>query len=306
MREMIEQAGNHPSIFAWSVANESAMGTPGGIAYFRAMRAMIRAIDPDRLVSFADDNLSKLDRAQQSAANDADFLMMNQYFGTWHGPAAALGPALDKVDRLFPDKMVIISEFGYPGPFAGNAIAADQARVRTIQVQLPVLAGRDWIAGAILWCYQDYKSRRNLWPGQVEGYVEHGVVDEQRRRKPSYDVWKQLNAPASIEARWLDDTGSAPRRFTLIVTPSSERQLPFYPLHHYRLTWRALAADGSAIASGQRQFDELFSAQQLSGKLSADADRRSVRLVATLLDSTGAIAAERTLERPTGHAAGLH
>jgi beta-glucuronidase len=306
MREMIEQAGNHPSIFAWSVANESAMGTPGGIAYFRAMRAMIRAIDPDRLVSFADDNLSKLERAQQSAANDADFLMMNQYFGTWHGPAAALEPALDKVDRLFPDKMVIISEFGYPGPFAGNATAADQARVRTIQDQLPVLAGRDWIAGAILWCYQDYKSRRNLWPGQVEGFVEHGVVDEQRRRKPSYDVWKQLNAPANIEARWLDGTDSAPSRFTLIVTPSSERQLPFYPLHHYRLTWHALAADGSEIASGQRKFADLLSPQQLTAKLTADADRRSVRLIATLLDAAGAIAAERTLERPTAHPAGLH
>jgi beta-galactosidase/beta-glucuronidase len=38
MREMIEEAGNHPSIFAWSVCNESDMGTPGGIAYFRAMR----------------------------------------------------------------------------------------------------------------------------------------------------------------------------------------------------------------------------------------------------------------------------
>ncbi|HEY6452331.1 MAG TPA: glycoside hydrolase family 2 TIM barrel-domain containing protein, partial [Steroidobacteraceae bacterium] len=90
MREMIEQAGNHPSIFAWSVANESAMGTPGGIAYFRAMREMIRGLDPDRPVSFADDNLPKLQSAEQSAANDADFLMMNQYFGTWHGPASAL------------------------------------------------------------------------------------------------------------------------------------------------------------------------------------------------------------------------
>jgi hypothetical protein len=306
MREMIEQAGNHPSIFAWSVANESAMGTPGGIAYFRAMRAMIRTIDPDRLVSFADDNLSKLDRAQQSAANDADFLMMNQYFGTWHGPAAALGPALDKVDRLFPDKMVIISEFGYPGPFAGNAIAADQARVRTIVDQLPVLAGRDWIAGAILWCYQDYKSRRNLWPGQVEGYVEHGVVDEQRRRKPSYEVWRQLNAPASIEARWLDGADSTARRFMLIVTPGTERQLPYYPLHHYRLTWRVLAADDTVITSAQRQFGDLLVPQQLALRLSPDAGRRGVRLIATLLDSTGAIAAERTLERAAMQSPAVH
>ena len=37
-------------------------------------------------MSYADDNLPKLKRAEDSAANDADFLMMNQYFGSWHGP----------------------------------------------------------------------------------------------------------------------------------------------------------------------------------------------------------------------------
>jgi hypothetical protein len=132
------------------------------------------------------------------------------------------------------------------------------------------------------------------------------VVDEQRRRKPSYDVWKQLTAPASIEARWLDATDAVPSRFTLIVTPSSERQLPFYRLHRYRLTWRALAADGGEIARGQRQFEDLLNPQQLTARLSADANRRGVRLIATLLDATGAIAAERTLERPTAHAGGAH
>ena len=44
-------------IFAWSVGNESATGSPGGIAYFRAMRDFIRSLDPERFVTFADDNL---------------------------------------------------------------------------------------------------------------------------------------------------------------------------------------------------------------------------------------------------------
>src|SRR5437899_4439057 len=78
IREMIEESGNHPTIFAWSVCNESATATPGAIAYFRAMRDLIREIDPDRLVSYADDKLPQLSRAQDSAASDADFLMMNQ------------------------------------------------------------------------------------------------------------------------------------------------------------------------------------------------------------------------------------
>src|SRR6185369_2434959 len=109
--ELIEQYGNHPSVFAWSVMNESAAGSPGGIRFFRAMKAYINELDPGRPVTMADDNLPRLKRADESAANDADFLMMNQYFGAWHGPREALEGALDKVNALFPDKMVIVSEF---------------------------------------------------------------------------------------------------------------------------------------------------------------------------------------------------
>jgi beta-glucuronidase len=298
MREMIEEAGNHPSIFGWSVANESAMGTPGGIAYYRAMRDMIRKIDPDRFVSFADDNLPKLERAEQSAANDADFLLMNQYFGSWHGPAAALVPALDKVDRLFPGKMAIISEMGFAGIFASGPVAADQSRIRTMQDQMPVLAARDWIAGAILWCYQDYKSPRNLWSGESEGYVDHGVVDEARQRKPSYEIWKKRTRPAQLAAHWVGAVNQAPTGFALLVTPNSQRDLPFYPLHNYRLIWRLLDEKGNALDGGERQFTELIDAVPVGGVLPPAEVGHTLRLTATLLSSAGEVAADETLDWP--------
>jgi beta-glucuronidase len=304
MREMIEQAGNHPSIFAWSVANESATGTPGGIAYFRTMRDAIRKLDPDRFVSFADDNLPKLERATQSAANDADFLMMNQYFGSWHGPAAALVSSLDKVERLFPTKMVIISEFGFAGIFAKNPLEADRARIQIMREQLPELARRDWIAGAILWCYQDYKSRRNLWPGQDEGYVEHGVVDENRQRKPSYAVWKELNASANITAQWEQGSdGTAPGGFTASLVPKSERELPYYPLRNYQLIWKILDEKGRRVAGAEQQLATLDAALAVSGSLPPASQGQSFTLLLTLLRPTGAIAAERRLEWP-GQAGG--
>lgn len=302
MREVIEQSGNHPSIFAWSVGNESATGSPGGIAYFRAMREMIRELDPDRYVSFADDNLPKLTRADQSAANDADFLMMNQYFGTWHGPASALVPALDKVNRLFPDKMVIISEMGFPGMFAKDPADADPSRIRTIEQQLPILAARDWIAGAMMWCYQDYKSRRNLAPGLVEGFVEHGVVDEARRHKPSFEVWKRWNAPARIDAHWVG-TGSAPAGFKLTVTANSERDLPSYPLHDYQLQWKVLDADGKVTLSGSRQLVDLQVPAKVSGTVPRNAAGSARQLVVTLLRPTGSAAAEQVIAWP---ASGAH
>jgi beta-glucuronidase len=292
MREMIEQAGNHPSIFAWSVCNESDTSTPGGIAYFRAMRDSIREIDPERFVSYADDNLAKLQQSQDSAANDADFVMMNQYFGSWHGPAAALPAALDKVDRLFPNKMVIISEFGLPGIFARDAEDADRMRVKIIQEQMPELARRDWIAGAIFWCYQDYKSRRNLRPGLEEGYVDHGLVDEYRQRRPSYYVWKQMNTPASLTGSFQRPGDSAPTTFTATVQANTMQQLPSYPLHDYRLEWDVRDENNKIVASGAQALLDLDNMQTVTGKLQPLADTSALRLHLTLMSPMGSIAVE--------------
>ena len=315
MGEMIAQAGNHPSIFAWSVANESATGTPGGIAYFRAMRDFLHRLDPGRFVSFADDTFPKLERAEQSAANEADFLMMNQYFGTWHGPSAALGQALDKVDRLFPGKMVIISEFGYPGFYAKDPLRADPLRIQTLSEQMPILAARDWIAGAIQWCYQDYKSPRNLWPGQSEGYVDHGVVDENRQRKPSYEVWKQLSAAVKLDVRWSGPAAALPARFSATVTPNSQHDLPYRPLSNYQLGWVVQDEEGNVIAHGQRHFDMLTEAISMDEALPTTGPAAAAptgtapntsghpfrRLVVTLLAPSGFVAAERTLEWTPQH-----
>jgi len=296
MREMIEESGNHPSVFAWSVCNESDTGTPGGIAYFRAMRDLIRQLDPTRFVSYADDHLPRLKRAEDSAANDADFLMMNQYFGSWHGPEAELSESLDRIGRMFPDKMVIISEFGLAGIFAKDPEDADRMRVRIINEQMPELARRDWIAGAILWCYQDYKSRRNLPPGRAVGYVEHGLVDENRQRKPSYYVWKQLNAPAVIEAHWIRPPTGPPSTFTVTLKPNGIEDLPFYPLHDYRLAWELSDQGGKLLVSGEQPLADLNSVRTVSEHVDSQPDAKILKLHLTLLRPEGTIAAESAVD----------
>src|SRR3984957_1225988 len=294
MKEMLEKAGNHPSIFAWSVCNESDTGTPGGIAYFRAMRDFIRQLDPDRFVSYADDNLPKLKRAEDSAANDADFLMMNQYFGSWHGPEDALSASLDKIDGMFPNKMMIVSEFGLPGIFGKDAEDADVKRVKIIQEQMPELARRDWIAGAILWCYQDYKSHRNVRLGLNEGFVDHGLVDEYRQRKPSYYVWKEMNSPAAVTVRWNSGT-SLHASFTATIKPNSVESLPSYPLHSYRLLWE-IYDDTKLISKGERGLSESPGVQSVSGQIEGGAGIHKLQLHLALVRPTGDIAAEKILD----------
>lgn len=303
VREMIEESGDHPSIFAWSVCNESDTGTPGGIAYFRTMRDYIRQLDPDRLVTYADDKLPKLKRAEDSAANDADFLMMNQYFGSWHGPESDLAESLDRVGQMFSKKMVIISEFGLAGIFAKHPEDADPMRVDIIRRQMPELARRDWIAGAILWCYQDYRSRRTLRPGWEEGFVEHGLVNEYRQRKPSYYVWKELNAPAMISAHWDAPSATAPPRFMLTITPNSVESLPYYPLHDYRVVWQVSDESGKLLTHGERQFADMNKAQVVNGQLESSVDVKFLKLKVTLLRPGNTIAAEKSVDLQSDTAA---
>ncbi|HEX4020915.1 MAG TPA: glycoside hydrolase family 2 TIM barrel-domain containing protein [Acidobacteriaceae bacterium] len=264
--EMVEQNYNHPSIFAWSTDNESATDTPGGIAYFKTMYALAKKLNPQRFVSFADDRIAFVHDPSTNASSLADFVMWNEYFGTWDAPASQLPAAINRIGKDYPDKMFIISEFGTPGIYATNAQTADQLRVQTIRKQLALFAKQDWIAGAILWCYQDYASYHNLRPGQPDHYVDHGVVDQNRQRKPSYYVWRQENEPAHIHLHWTLDSNGIPAGFSADIARRSIQEIPSYPLVHYRAQWMVYSADGKEIATGDQPVTSMETAQTILGK----------------------------------------
>lgn len=292
MREMVEQAGNHPSIFAWSVCNESETNKPGGVAYFRAMKQFLNEIDPGRFVTYADNNLAEVTEPDQNAAYYADFIMMNQYFGTWAGPRTGLVPALDKLNRDYPSKMVIISEFGAAGFFEPNETQGDRLRTSIMREQLAEFAKRDWIAGAIFWCYQDYKSHRNLWPGLTEGQVSMGIVDADRQRRPSYDAWRKLNAPATITASF-NDWYKVPTAFTMTVKSHTESQLPSYSLRDYRVVWELRDERQKLIASDEQTFSQL-SSETIQASWKPTGHESKLTLHIRLIRPTGFVAAERT------------
>jgi beta-glucuronidase len=305
MQEMIEQAANHPSIFAWSVCNESATSTPGGLAYVKAMAEHVKALDPDRFVSYADDGLGALREADQDANQFTDFVMMNQYYGSWAGPADGLAPALERVGRLFPDKAVLISEFGLAGPFAPDTRQADLLRVRTMEDQLREFARHDFVAGAIFWCYQDYKSHRNLWPGETSGWVEMGLVDEHRQRLPSYEAWKQQTSPARLTLAFTrTDDLYRPSGLRATVARRGPEELPSYELRGYRLEWEVRDHDGALVASGEEPLPAIGQPHTLNASWPTT---RSRELQATLrlVRPTGFVAAELSERWWEGRSGGL-
>jgi beta-glucuronidase len=287
MREMIEQDGNHASIFAWSVCNESDASRPAGRAYIDAMASLIHEIDPGRYVTFADADISIKPWKEAPVMHDVDFIMANAYFGSWSGSGGDVEGWLDFMDRTYPDKMVIISEFGYPGVFSPDAASADKARGENLVQQMDAFQRRSFIGGVIFWTYQDYKSHRNLWPGQTEGYVDHGVVDENRQRKPSYFVYESRNRPLSVTTQWQVDKDGL-RGFQATVTGQAITHLPSYPMLGYIAHWRALDDRGHELARGEKVLADLAQPVRLDGAWPAAGKDAAVHLTVEVMSPDGA------------------
>ncbi len=305
MREMLEQDYNHPSIFAWSTCNESATDTAGGRAYFKIMYDFIKQLDPDRYVSFADDRIAFVENPADDAASTADFIMWNQYFGSWHGPEDALPGAIAKIDRNYPGKMVIISEFGLAGIFAPDSKAGDKLRARIFREQMAQFGKEDWIAGALMWCYQDYRSHRNLWAGYTKGEVDIGVVDENRQRRPSYKVWQELNTPARLSVQWLYDVQGRPVGFRATVARRGPDEIPSYTLRDYRVVWELRDNDSTRVAGGTAGLQEIGPPQSVVSNWPASASK-SLRLTFKVYRPTGFVAAEKTLDWWEARSGGLN
>jgi beta-glucuronidase len=295
LQEMIEQAGNHPSIFAWSVCNESDMSTEGGRAYFHEIKAWVNKLDPSRFVTFADNDISYGADPKKEAANDADFIMMNQYYGAWNGPEDGLVKMLEHAGSSFPDKMFIISEFGTPGVFATDTKEADKLRVHILRHQLDLFEKYDWIAGAIFWCYQDYKSHRNLWPGLKSGYVDHGVVDEYRQRRPSFYAWQERTSPVEMHAKWKYSNWYQTGGFELTIGRKSLMQIPSYPLKGYSLRWELRDGEGKLLHNGHFDLADLEQAQTLKADWTPDQSVHHAMLRLTLTNPRGDTESEETL-----------
>ena len=305
MQEMIEQDYNHPSIFAWSVCNESATDTPGGLAYFKTMYDFIKQLDPDRYVTYADDRIAFVDNPAENSASLADFIMWNEYFGAWHGPTSLLPGVFERIKRNYPTKMVIVSEFGTPGVFARDSEAADKLRSQIFREQMDLIGKQDWIAGALMWCYQDYRSHRNLWPGETAGYVDHGVVDENRQRRPSYHVWRELNFPAHVSGEWQYNPEGQPTGFHATIERRGPDEIPSYILRHYRMDWELRDDDNTLVASGMKPLPDIGPPQTLEASWQP-AKSKSLRLRLRLYRPTGFVAADKILDWWEPRAGGLN
>ena len=253
LTEMIAAAANHPCIWAWSVGNELESDTVAGRAYVKDMVAFVRSLDPGRPVSFASYHLL-VGRPWADGTAYADFVMMNEYFGTWHGPKDCLGPALDTIHLAWPDRPVVISEFGFapnwqlvegphlidprqyyhiPEAADGDSLEADAQRQCLIREQMSVFRSKPFVSAAMFWAYR----------GRM------GVIDEAGRARPSWQTLRDEFAPVAITGAvfTFPDPDRCRIRVSLCTRGPVEVDLPAYTLRNYRLAWQFLSPAGKAL-----------------------------------------------------------
>ncbi len=309
LSEMIAADFNHPSVWAWSVGNEFQSTTGPGHEYVREMIDLAKSLDPTRPVGFASHRLAT--QPQQDATDLADFVLMNQYFGSWHSPKDRLDRALDDIHSAWPDKVVIISEYGFephwntlwgppsdsldperyyfiPEDMPSESEEADVQRRQVIVEQMEVFRSKPFVAGAIFWTYQDYRT--------PSGFMM-GVVDAARNRRGSWWVLREEYSPVLIDSVTFSPT-SGDRRSAIVSLQTRgpvEQDMPVYTLRGYRLHWAVMPPEGDeTFSEGDLPLPTLAPAATWSGEVEWDVPDADYVLTVSIVRPTGFSVIERS------------
>lgn len=202
LERMVSNMYNHPSIFSWGVGNELR----GRDADMKRMIADLlkksRELDPSRKTAYVSNTLTTSfynnPKFTPDAADDGDYLMMNEYGGSWWDvPIGKIHAYLDSVHLSYPDKPFFISEFGLCEP---NFKGGDQRRLEDLIYHMAIYESKPYVEGAIYFDLTDYRTH---YPGTSEKNRFrrriHGVYDMYGNPKPSMSVLRELSSPVEVQ-----------------------------------------------------------------------------------------------------------
>ena len=283
LREMIERDRNHPCIFSWGVCNEIQGQNPPAYAFDKRMYEEAKRLDPRRLVTYASNSLQKT--PGRDVAGLMDYIMWNEYYESWYkGTPADLARNLDEIHRIFPDKAIVISEYGWCACMPDRP-EGDGKRLEVLREHDAVFRERDYVAGLIFFCYNDYRTHIGDKGVGVAKQRVHGVVDLYGARKPSYEQLRAESSPIQS----LEVTGAAGQ---LKVTVRTRHAVPSYLLREYKVRAVVYGFGDIPLERPEAPLPDLTPGQQASVDIRF-AEKSPVRVEIDVLRPTGSPAASK-------------
>jgi len=192
--ELINRDKNHPSVIMWSVANEPGLrssylkkDTHDTVSnqFFTSLLQTAKKLDPTRLVT-----LVGAENEPYDWLGLADVVCINRYFG-WYTQsgniqqgANLLSNELDVIHEK-TKKPIMITEFGadaYPGMHGTYVeMFTEEYQRDFIKSYLEVLDSKDFIFGAHVWAFADFKTSQGS--NRFGGYNWKGVFTRDRKPK---------------------------------------------------------------------------------------------------------------------------
>ena len=244
LHEMIARDFNHPSVVVWGLCNEIAGQNPPAYQFARRMLAEAKRLDPGRLCSYASNSLDRT--PQRDVAALMDFIETNEYYGSWApGGQEDVARHLDELHAAFPGKPIVVSEYGYCACVADRP-EGDGHRMEILRSHDIALRSKDFVGGAIFFCYNDYRTHvGDRGVGALQQRV-HGVVNIYGAQKRSYELLRHECSP--IESVTVENELN---KFKIVVRVRSE--LPMYALRGYKV--RGLFFGEGNIPVERRELD---------------------------------------------------
>jgi beta-glucuronidase len=207
----IKTNGNHPSVIVWSIGNELS-SRPGPVQglYIKAAVQSAHALDPTRPVGLAVAGYPSA--GCQPEYGPIDVIGINDYFGWYPGPNGQIADRtllpdyLDSVRQCYPNKAIVITEFGAEanrdGPVEEKGTYAFQQDF--VNFHLGVYATKPWLSGAIYFALQEFRVRPD-WDGgnprPNPPIHQKGLVSFDGVRKPAFfDVQRIFRATKQFRA----------------------------------------------------------------------------------------------------------
>jgi beta-glucuronidase len=200
LREMIRRDRNKASVILWSVSNETS-NNPVRTKFLTDLANEARKLDPTRLITSA--VLGPKPNGNERVVNDPlcdalDVIGQNEYIG-WY----ELTPEdADKIQWIFPQKPVLMSEFGAEAKF-GNHGAINQRWTEEQQVdvfkhQLVMFNKIPQLRGIIPWVLTDFRSTTRNIPKLQDGYNRKGLISEAGEKKQAFLYFQKVYEEHSV------------------------------------------------------------------------------------------------------------